>query len=774
MLRFSALRRSVLTLPRAVTLPRTITLSRAATLRVVAGAASASATAGAAIAFAISDEVSANPLLSDSYFPKYADIKAEHVAPAITARVAQAEDALEVLELQLTATLATGRTPAYVDVADASERIGELIGGPWGAVMHLKGVKDTVALRKAVDEVQPKVTAFNTRFSQSAALYKSWVALREDQAAWSALDEAQRRVVTLEIRGAELQGIGLAGAEKERFNEIQQELAKLKNVFSNNVLDGTKAFSHRLTSKAQVAGLPQSARGMLAATARRKGEQEATADEGPWVVTLDGPSLLAVLRHADDAALREKVYRAYVARASEHGDGGDNAPTIERILALRAEQARLLGFASYAALSLAKKMATMASARSLLDDLRMRSFDAAVAEHAELEAYAGRPLQHWDVGYYAEKLKKDKFSFDEEETRQYLQLDAVLGGLFGVCARLFGVKIAPIAPEAVGAQLWDESVRLFEVRRDESPIGYFYLDPFARPAEKRGGAWMNGAIGRSRAMATVGAPGGVRLPCAILVCNQSEPVTDTRSGEVTPSLMTFAQCTTLFHETGHGLQHMLTNVQEGMVSGISGVEWDAVEQPSQFMEYWVLEEATLSSMARHWRTGKCIPDELVQKVRAAKNFRAASNMLRQVQFATTDLALHDASYRPTDGGAMEVYRRTAETCAVRPPLESDAFLCAFQHIFAGGYAAGYFSYKWAEVLSADGFAAFEEGGLDNPRTVEGLGRLYADTVLGLGGSKPAAEVFEMFRGRAPRATALLRHNGLLPKGTPSAAIATKC
>jgi oligopeptidase A len=478
------------------------------------------------------------------------------------------------------------------------------------------------------------------------------------------------------------------------------------------------------------------------------------------VVTLDAPSLLAVLRHADDPSLREKVYRAYVSRASAHGEGGDNAPTIEKILSLRKEQAALLGYESYAELSLAKKMATLDGAQALLEDLRSRSFETAQAEHAELERYAGRSLRHWDVQYYAEKLKKERYSFDEEETRQYLQLDAVLEGLFGVCDRLFGVQIAQVEPSSVGAQVWDKAVRVFEVRREGTPIGYYFLDPFARPAEKKGGAWMNGVIGRSRALAP--SPGGVRLPVAILVCNQGEPTVDATTGEVTmPSLMTFDQCTTLFHETGHGLQHMLTNVREGAVSGISGVEWDAVEQPSQFMEYWVLEEQTLSSMARHWKTGERIPEELVKKVRAAKNYRAASGMLRQVLFSMTDLALHGPSYEPAPGSAQGVYRKTAETCAVRPPLEGDAFLCAFQHIFAGGYAAGYFSYKWAEVLSADGFAAFEEGGLTNEENVRGLGRLYADTVLGLGGSKPAAEVFELFRGRAPTATALLRHNDLL-------------
>jgi len=297
------------------------------------------------------------------------------------------------------------------------------------------------------------------------------------------------------------------------------------------------------------------------------------------------------------------------------------------------------------------------------------------------------------------------------------------------------------------------------VRRSGAPIGYFYLDAFVRPGEKRGGAWMNGVVGRSRALAPPGM--AVRLPVAVLCCNQAPPVTDPASGEVTPSLMSFDECTTLFHETGHGLQHMLTQVDEGPVAGISGVEWDAVEQPSQFMEYWVLEAKTLGGMARHWKTGEPIPTPLLEKVRAAKTYRAASAMVRQLVFARTDLAIHSPPFEPTAGAAADKYREVSLRTSPMAPLPEDRFLNGFAHIFAGGYAAGYFSYKWAEVLSADGFAAFEEGDLANEKSVADLGRLYADTVMGLGGSKPAAEVFELFRGRGPTATALLRHDGLL-------------
>ena len=371
--------------------------SRALGGRLAAGAATALATSGA-VSFCIqASDHSKNPLLSDEYFPRYAEVTAEHVGPAMKLRLAEATVALEAFESRLQAKISAGVTPSYRELADDGERIVEMVSGPWGVVNHLKSVKDTKELREAVAASQATVTQFFTRMSQSSPIYQGWKALQEDKEAWSALDEAQKRVAELEIRGAELQGIGLVGAEKERFNAIVQELAKLKNDFSNNVLDGTKAFAHKLTDPAQVSGLPPSALAMMATTAQRMGDKAATAEAGPWVATLDGPCLLSILRYADDAGLREKVYRAYVSRASEHGDGGDNAGTIDRILSLRAEQAKLLGYPSYAEVSMAKKMATLGGALELLEDLRVRSFDVAVAEHKELEAYAKKSLRHWDV-----------------------------------------------------------------------------------------------------------------------------------------------------------------------------------------------------------------------------------------------------------------------------------------------------------------------------------------------------------------------------------------
>jgi len=499
----------------------------------------------------------------------------------------------------------------------------------------------------------------------------------------------------------------------------------------------------------------------MAASARSRGikgsgGEDASAEEGPWVATLDGPCLLAVLTFADDTSLRETVYKAFITRASEFS-GDDNGPRIARILQLRREKAVLLGRASHAEVSLATKMATLEEATCLLEDLRVKSLGPARKEHADLEAFAGRTLSLWDVNYYAEKLKEVKYTYDAEAVRQFLPLDGVLGGLFGVVSRLFGVTVVERKPADVGAQVWDEHVRLFELQRGGLPTAYVFLDPYARAEEKRGGAWMDEVCSRSRALASVGS--AVRLPVAHMVCNQSPPVTNP-DGSVTPSLMTFDEVETLFHECGHALQHMLTQVDEGHVSGIRGVEWDAVEQPSQFMENWAYDLRTLRGMAKHWKTGEPIDDAMVHKLRAAKNYRAASQMLRQLKFAMGDLALHDATFDPHTDSAFARLEAVGERTSIVPSLPEDRFLCSFAHIFAGGYAAGYFSYKWAEVLSADGFAAFEEAGLENESLIADLGRKYAETVMGLGGSLPAAAVFKLFRGRAPTADALLRHSDL--------------
>ncbi len=618
------------------------------------------------------------------------------------------------------------------------------------------GVKNSPELRQAYETVQPKVVRFWNKLSQSKPLYEAFKALGKSEN-WHKLEPAQKRIVEAAIRDAELSGVGLEGEQKERFNAIQLELADLSTKFSNHVLDATKAFSLTLTTKEEIDGLPPSLLSLAAQSARAAGEENATAENGPWRITLDFPSYVPFMQHSTRRDLREKLYKAYISRASS-GEW-DNNPLIERILQLRQEKANILGFNSFAELSLAKKMApSVAAVEGLLEELRSVSYDAAVKDLAALKAFAASKnaeeannLQHWDLNFWSERQREEKFDFNAEELRPYFPLPQVLEGLFSLAKRLFGVTIT----SADGtAPVWHEDVRYFQIADETgSPIAYFYLDPYSRPAEKRGGAWMDECI--VRAKITENGITTTRLPVAYLVCNQTPPV------DGKPSLMTFAEVETIFHEFGHGLQHMLTKVDYQGASGINNVEWDAVELPSQFMENWCYHRETLFGMAKHYETGETLPEHYYQKLLAARNYMSGSAMLRQLHFSIVDIELHHR-YQP--GGhetPADVRHRIAKTTTVLPPLPEDAFLCAFGHIFAGGYAAGYYSYKWAEVLSADAFSAFEEAGLEDEKALASTGMLFRDTVLALGGSLHPMEVFKSFRGREPSTTALLRHSGLV-------------
>ncbi len=669
--------------------------------------------------------------------------------PGMRAILAQLEAEINTLEGSV--------TPTWSGLVEPLERISDKLGRPWGVVSHLKAVRDSEPLRAAVEAVQPEKVKLALRLAQSAPVYAAFKALREGPD-WAGLSEAQRRVVEGELRDATLSGVGLEGEAKERFNAIQQELSKIGTEFSNNVLDATKAFLRVETDAAHVAGLPPSALALAAQTAAARGHEGATPEAGPWAFTLDIPSYQAVLSHASYRPLREELYRAYITRASTPGTPGDNTPLIERTLALKRERAQLLGFPHHAAVSLASKMATLERARALLEELRAASFASAEADLADVRAFAAAggaaeaaDLRHWDIGFWAERLRETKYGLKEEELRPYFPLPAVLEGLFALAKRLFGVTVAPADGEA---PVWHPDVRFFGIcNAAGEQLAYFYFDPYTRPAEKRGGAWMDEVAGRSRLLAPPGV--AVRLPVAHMVCNGNGPVGDK------PALMTFREVETTFHEFGHALQHMLTTCDEGLVAGIRGVEWDAVELPSQFMENWCYHKPTLMGLSRHVDTGAPLPDALFDKLVAAKNFRAGSGMLRQLHFATVDLELH-SSYVPGSSadGIFGVDRAAAARTAVMPPLPEDRFLCGFSHIFAGGYAAGYFSYKWAEVLSADAFAAFEEAGLDDDAAVGATGRRFADTVLALGGGRAPLDVFVDFRGREPSTAALLRHSGL--------------
>jgi len=689
--------------------------------------------------------VTSNPLLAWGRLPDFAAIVPAHVGPAMRATLTRCEADLAALEAHAEALDAHA-------LVNALEPIEDRLGWTWTLANHLNSVRTSDLLRKAIEEVQGEVVAFQSRLAQSQPLYRAFRAIQAS-AGFAALSPAVRRVVTLNLRGAEHAGVGLEGAARDGFNANQQELARLALEFGNNVLDATKGWSLDLSQRNDATGLPKSLLALAAQSAREAGRDDATADGGPWRITLDTPSFVPFMEYSERSDLREQVFRAYVTRASQPPH--DNGPIIERVLALRREQAATLGFASYAELSIDAKMApSVAAVSELLDRLRDVSYEAAKRELAELTAFAhahGGPgaLAVWDHAYWARRLRQDRFDYSDEELRPYFPLPRVLDGLFGLAERLFGVHVTP--DESVRG--WHDDVRFYSVADETgAPIAGFYLDPYSRPADKRGGAWMNECIGRSRALADGDT---ARRPVAHLVCNQSPPV------DGKPSLMTFSEVQTLFHEFGHGLQHMLTRVDEGAVAGINGVEWDAVELPSQFMENWLRHRPALERFAHHYVTGVALPTALIDRVLAAQTFRAGSGFLRQIYFAELDLALH---HRYVPGGPMSLDAVQAEIVArntVVPPLPEDRFVCSFGHLFAGGYAAGYYSYKWAEVLSADAFSAFEEAGLDDDDAVRAVGRRFRETVLALGGSEDPMSVFVRFRGRGPDTTALLRHNGLI-------------
>jgi len=686
--------------------------------------------------------ITKNPLLIGKGLPPFNEIEAEQVVPAMTQLLKELEQ--EVTQLE------TDVTPTWTGLVEPLTAIDERLGWSWGIVGHLMGVKNSPQLREAYQQMQPEVIKFYTKLSQSKPLYEAFKGIKEG-AEWNELEPAQKRIVESSLRDFELSGVGLSGETKERFNQIQLESGELSTKFSNNVLDATKAFKLKLTDKQDVEGLPPSALGLMAQTAKAEGEEDATPENGPWVVTLDYPSYIPYMKYATNRELREKLYKAFVSRAAS-GEF-DNRSNIDRILELRKEKANILGFANFAELSLAKKMAPDVDAvQKLQEELRVASYDAAIKEFEELKAFAGQDdLKNWDTSYWAEKQREAKFDFNEEELRPYFSLPKVLDGLFGLASRIFDVTITAADGDA---PVWQEDVRYFKIAdQNGDAIAFFYLDPYSRPAEKRGGAWMNDCIGRAKM--TVDGKTETRLPVAYLTCNQTPPV------DGKPSLMTFNEVTTLFHEFGHGLQHMLTTIDYTEAAGINNVEWDAVELPSQFMENWCYDRPTLFGMAKHYETGETLPEEYYQKLVAAKNYMSGSAMLRQLHFGMLDMELH-SNYQPGgDETPNDVRHRLAETTTVLKPIPEDNFLCAFGHIFAGGYAAGYYSYKWAEVLSADAFAAFEEAGLDDEVAIKSVGKKFKDTVLSLGGSLHPMEVFQEFRGREPQTEPLLRHSGLV-------------
>lgn len=686
-----------------------------------------------------------NPLLIKTGLPAYDRILPEHIEPAVDAVLDRCRRILAQVE--------ASEENSWSALMDPMEEIDRLFEYGWSPIGHLLGVANSDPLREAHDAAMPKIVEFSLQLRQSEAIYRKLVALR-DSSQWVSFQEAQRRIITRMIQSAELSGISLTGSARERFNAIEQELTQLSTDYSNNLLDATRAFHLDLTNSADADGLPTSLRRMTSAAWTRAEENKdkpaATPESGPWRITLDHPCFGPFMEHARNRSLRETLYRAYITRA---GSGAtDNTPLISQILKLKKEQAVLLGFECYADLSLSRKMAgDVAAVQQMFDRLLAASHEVAkreleeITELAQQNGHSG-PLAHWDVAYWAERLREQRFSFTDEQLRPYFSLDRVLNGLFELCRQIFGITVKSANGDA---PVWNPDVRYYNIfNESQQHIAGFYLDPYSRPKDKRGGAWMADCIARSVSS------DGTRLPVAHLVCNSTPPTDNV------PSLMTFREVETLFHEFGHGLQHMLTTVDFRDAAGISGVEWDAVELPSQFMENWCLHRPTLMKMAIHYETGEPLPEDLYLKLRQSKTYRAASVMLRQLQLGMTDMALH-YGYDPNGSESpFDVERRVLSITSLLPPLPESRFLCSFQHIFAGGYSAGYYSYKWAEVLSADAFGAFEDAGLDDEKAVAATGRRFRDTILAQGGSRHPMDIFRDFRGREPDPDALLRHSGL--------------
>jgi oligopeptidase A len=677
-----------------------------------------------------------NPLLDFSGLPRFAEFKPEYVTPAVDQLLADCRAAVARAE--------AAETPAEWDafvapLDDANEKLGRA----WGQVSHLHSVMDSPELREVYNENLPKITIYYAELGQNEALFAKFRALKASPG-YAALSAPRKKIVENELRDFRLGGAELPADKKARFMQVQEELAQLSAKFEENLLDATNDFALFIDDAVELAGLPDDVQAMMKAAAEADGKTG-------FKITLHMPSYLPVMQYADKRELREQLYRVYVTRASEFGKPEfDNTPLIGSILRLRREAAGLLGFKSYAEVSLAAKMAdTPAEVLKFLDELGTRARPYAEKDYQELKAFARdelslADLQAWDTTYVSEKLSIARYSFSDQEVKQYFPEPHVLAGLFKLVETLYGLHVREDS-----APLWHPDVKFYTLYdRAGQRIGQFYLDLYAR-ASKRGGAWMDDVITRRRK------DDGIQTPVAYLNCNFSAPVGDK------PALFTHDEVITLFHEAGHGLHHLLTQIEELGVSGINGVEWDAVELPSQFMENFCWEWDVLKHMTAHVDTGKPLPRALFDKMLAAKNFQSGLQTLRQIEFASFDMHLHDDFDPSGNRSAQDLIDDIRKKVAVIVPPAYNRFPNNFSHIFAGGYAAGYYSYKWAEVLSADAYALFEDeaegyGGVLNPE----VGHRFWSEILAQGGARPALESFKAFRGREPTIDALLRHNGM--------------
>ena len=676
-----------------------------------------------------------NPLLSSFTLPPFSAIKPEHVVPAVQA-------ALEDCRAAVEKTVAQGAPYTWDNLCQPLAEVDDRLGRLFSPVSHLNSVKNSAELRQAYEQTLPLLSEYSTWVGQHEGLYQAYRNLKEGDS-YAALSLAQKKAVDNSLRDFELSGIGLSKEKQQRYGEIAARLSELGSTYSNNVLDATMGWSKLITDEAALSGMPESA---LAAA---KAQAEAKEQQG-WLLTLDIPSYLPVMTYCDNQALREEMYRAYSTRASDQGPNAgkwDNSEVMAEELALRHELAQLLGFDSYAEKSLATKMAeSPAQVTEFLTGLAKRARPQAEQELAQLRAFAEKEhgiseLQPWDLTYYGEKQKQHLYAISDEQLRPYFPEERAVNGLFEVVKRIYGIT----AKERKDIDVWHDDVRFFDLFDESGELrGSFYLDLYARD-HKRGGAWMDDCVGMMRK-----ADGSLQKPVAYLTCNFNRPV----SGK--PALFTHDEVTTLFHEFGHGLHHMLTRVETPGVSGISGVPWDAVELPSQFMENWCWEPEALAFISGHYETGEPLPQALLDKMLAAKNYQAALFILRQLEFGLFDFRLH-AEFEPAQGAQiLTMLAEIKKLVAVVPSPAWGRFPHAFSHIFAGGYAAGYYSYLWADVLAADAYSRFEEEGIFNRET----GQSFLDNILTRGGSEEPMELFKRFRGREPQLDAMLDHYGI--------------
>ena len=684
-----------------------------------------------------------NPFYKIPYYPEFDKMTPQAAEDALELLLSEAHTSVDTL-------LSGNSKPTWAGLITPLYNAAKDLSDAWGLLNHMLSVLNNDEWRRVQEKIMPEIIKFTLRIGQSKQLFDEYCEIRDSAA--SLLNPVQLRILNKMIQAAEHSGVALKPVQQEEFNQIQIKLGELNTTFSNNVLDATKAYSLLLTEKKDVAGLPKDLLAITSEAARSDGNESATPANGPWKITLDYAVCGPFLKHSRNRSAREKVCRASVTKASS--GKLNNTPLIDKILEYEQRTAQILGYKNYADLSLSTKMTKdVQSVYDLYDELCEAARPTLNVERKDLLEFAKAngfkedTLKPWDTAFWAERQRECLYDYNEEELSRYFPFPKVLEGMFDLVERIFDIRITAADGKV---PVWHKDVRFFKVYDENNqPLACFYLDPYSRPETKRGGAWMNEFRTRKKLD-----NGSIKLPMAVLICNQSIPV-----GE-NPSLMRFGEVITLFHEFGHSLQHMLTTVDEPQASGINGVEWDSVEIASQFMENWCYDKKTLKSLSSHVDTSEKLPDELFEKINNGRNYLSASTMMRQLFLGATDMDLYSKYPDSKWGDPNAVKIENAEKYAPGPLLEEDRFLCAFTHIFGGGYSAGYFSYKWSEVLSADAFAAFEEAGLDNPAAIKETGLRLRDTIMARGGGTPPMEVFKAFRGREPSTAALLRHSGL--------------